>query len=97
MNSAQIVNNLLEDDDFDMEAELLAMSTVLIHREAELTPHRRLYWRKFADSWVGKTCGLIDPWRTDVRELRKLYPAGTVVYQASTGGKYGKSSRRITL
>lgn len=67
-----------------------------IHRAKDLTPVQQRYWhalaRRDAHNW-----DLLDPWRTDVRELRKLYPTGTRVYQGAVSGRYGKSSRRITL
>jgi hypothetical protein len=33
---------------------------------------------------------LVDPWRTDLRDLRAEYGRGIKVYRASTGGLWGK-------
>jgi hypothetical protein len=72
------------------------MAPVPIHRAEEMTPAMQRHWRAKAFKFRG-VVNLIDPWRTRLSKLRTLYPKGTVVYRASTGGTWGKSAEIVRL
>lgn len=62
------------------------------------SPHARKYWESLARKLAGQV-DVIDPVRVDLRDLRKARPdlIGKKLYRASTGGKWGKSSKIVTL
>lgn len=96
MNAQHIANHLLED--FDDEVE--AACDVEIYRLDALSPAQRRYWLKLSSNNARVRhlkVQLIDPFRTPLSQLRQQYPSGTVVYRASTGGKYGKSAQIVRL
>lgn len=57
---------------------------------------RAAYWGALAKKMEGRV-DIIDPQRLPLVELRACYAAGTRVYRASTGGKWGKSASIVTL
>ena len=61
-----------------------------------LSPARRRYWTALARR-LGSSVDVVDPDRRTLKELRAMFPVGTVVYRASTGGRWGKSSQRVRL
>lgn len=60
-----------------------------------MTPGMARYWVAKAASLAGKV-DFVDPWRLSVASLRKRGISG-VIYRASTGGRWGKSSAIVTL
>lgn len=66
-----------------------------IHRAADMTSGMARYWNSLAAK--RSNLDVIDPWRTPLKELRNYYPAGTKVYRASTGGRWGKSAQIVVL
>jgi hypothetical protein len=71
-------------------------STIIIHNAEKMTPGMARYWNAKAKKMTGRV-NVIDPWRKQLKDLREQYPAGTRVYRASTGGKWGKSASIATL
>jgi len=67
----------------------------IIERE-RMTARMRVYWEKKAESLTGKV-DVVDPWRYRVETLKRMFPRGTRVYRASTGGRWGKSAEIYTL
>lgn len=66
----------------------------VIHRAEKMSAGMRPYWTYIART---DSADVIDPWRTPLRSLRQVYPRGTLVYRASTGGRWGKSAQRVRL
>lgn len=62
----------------------------------KMTPGQARYWHCVARNEALRV-NIVDPRRLPLRTLRSRYPAGTVVYRASTGGKWGKSAQIVTL
>lgn len=71
-------------------------ATPCIIQENRLSPGQLRYWKALARKMSGRV-NLVDPWRWTLKDLRAKYPAGYVVYRASTGGKWGRSSEIVTL
>jgi hypothetical protein len=63
--------------------------------EALLGPSAARYWRFLQRTRTD--VDLIDPWRHPLKLLRANYPKGTIVYRASTGGRWGKSAHIAVL
>lgn len=61
-----------------------------------LTPAQSRYWTACARRMAGRA-QYVDPNRHTLAWLRERFPAGTTVYRASTGGKWGKSAKIVTL
>lgn len=68
----------------------------IIHRADEMTVHMARYWLRRQVDLAG-LIDLIDPWRTPLSVLRRIYPRGLRLYRASTGGAYGRSVERKVL
>lgn len=68
----------------------------VILSESALSPGQLRYWRSAARHWAGQV-DYLDPSRLSLRRLRELLPAGSVVYRASTGGRWGKSHSIVRL
>lgn len=94
-----LAHALLEDDAEDDLLSALIDSRVVIHDEERMTPGMKRYWHKLADSHYikSKNVRVIDPWRNSLAVLRQHYSPGTIVYRASTGGKYGKPASIVRL
>ena len=67
-----------------------------IRGESKLAPGALRYWRALAQR-ENLRVQVVDPFREPLKTLREEYPKGTVVYRASTGGRWGKSSSIVTL
>lgn len=75
------------------------MTTTILQSE-KLTPASLRYWAALArknDARQVQIFDVIDPFRVSLQTLRATLPAGTRVYRASTGGKYGKSSQIVSV
>jgi len=72
------------------------MKTACIHNRRKMTVAMARYWYALAKRMSYKV-QIVDPWRCNLDYLRSIYPAGVKVYQASTSGRWGKSSRIVTL
>lgn len=57
----------------------------VIHRESDVSESRINYWRRLAGTG---NYDVVDPFRTPLLELRQIYPSGTRVYRAATGGRW---------
>ena len=69
---------------------------VIIRNADQMTEVQARYWNRLAKELEG-VVDVIDPWRVYMTTLRQEYPAGTRVYRASTGGRWGRSAERVTL
>lgn len=62
----------------------------------KLSPAQSRYWNSCAKREALRA-QVVDPFRHSLKELRSILPAGTTVYRASTGGKWGKSAQVVSI
>lgn len=73
---------------------ILRSTPAIIHRADQMSAGQACYWTCLSRK---TRADVVDPHRCSLRDLRAVYPSGTRVYRASTGGKWGKSAVIVTL